>query len=641
MGDAKVSESIKIQDLRDGRIDMQTVSVFANADENTEVPRRLAPPVKSMSYYTARLDEAKNSADAAVETIPRTVNDAINNTAAIGGILADTFVTATARDTGMVARSQRAKNAEQVSVKDYGALGDGSGQTVINWYTIGATNYRGYANLAAVQADYPHVTSTDDTIDWAGSQAAVNSNAKRVMFASGSHVFNKPLKTKHTGSYYRHDTGQVLFGEGVSTVLTRKDRRVATRVSPTATNEEKAAADIANANECCIAVHGSNMDMYGFRIEDSAIGIYLGQDHSIIEDGGASHNSFDKITVKNCGTGIIMAASQGNHYNDFSRIHFVQCQLDLHMKNGARWTGSNNNNRNTFFKMRSARSRAGLWIESGDSNVAYSWHGEGCGTSATGNTFPIPTYLPESITSGVHIIGGQLNRIFSSQMEANEIELYNYGFNNEFYANGYHEGVANGTQVINKTRPAKFISQNTLFMPNLAIIANNNKLAFPDIKKAGAPTFSGTAVVNNVAYTEHTNPTNTNTRHTSRIHALGGILKNDSTTAILWTDYSPFETASFRIKVVASSSNSNLAFVVTADAVAMRNNSSTLIRYYLITDKAFQATGENTGSLGTSEVLNLSLIAVGKDLILNVKAPLNRDLDAVSVYVDTLVCKAP
>lgn len=119
MGDAKVSESIKIQDLRDGRIDMQTVSVFANADENTEVSRRLAPPVKSMSYYTARLDEAKNNADSIVATIPQTVNDAINNTAIDGGVVTDTFVTATAKLPTSFARTQRSINAERVSILDF------------------------------------------------------------------------------------------------------------------------------------------------------------------------------------------------------------------------------------------------------------------------------------------------------------------------------------------------------------------------------------------------------------------------------------------------------------------------------------------------------------------------------------------
>ena len=625
-----------VQTIAEARVDARSLSEFVFKPAGFKVARRLAPPIDTLQFYIDRFD-------ATVESITNnainTVNDAINNTAVEGGVLADTFVTATARNSAMVARSQRAKNAEQVSVKDYGALGDGSGQTVINWYTIGATNYRGYANLAAVQADYPHVTSTDDTIDWAGSQAAVNSNAKRVMFASGSHVFNKPLKTKHTGSYYRHDTGQVLFGEGVSTVLTRKDRRVATRVSSTATNEEKAAADIANANECCIAVHGSNMDMYGFRIEDSATGIYLGQDHSIIEDGGASHNSFDKITVKNCGTGIIMAASQGNHYNDFSRIHFVQCQLDMHMKNGARWTGSNNNNRNTFFKIRSARSRIGIWIESGDSNVLYSWHGEGCGTTAQGNTFPVPVGMPDDIQSGVHVIGGQLNRVHNSQMEANEIELYNYGYNNEFYANGYHEGVVSGTQVINKTKPAKFISQNTLYSQGYAYVANTNLLAFPDVARAGVPTLSGSAVYNNAPSIQHKNTTHTGARKISTIYEFGAIPKDTVSSQIIWSDIVARETASFTVQVVGVSDTSNLAFTVTATAVAMRSASATLTRYHIVPNKSIRASGAGTGD--ESEPIVLSLTVNGKDLLLNVKAPTTRDLDAVSVYVDRLVCKAP
>ena len=52
------------------------------------------------------------------------VNDAINNTAVVGGIIADTFVTATANGVGAVARTQRDVNSESVSVKDFGAKGD-------------------------------------------------------------------------------------------------------------------------------------------------------------------------------------------------------------------------------------------------------------------------------------------------------------------------------------------------------------------------------------------------------------------------------------------------------------------------------------------------------------------------------------
>lgn len=63
---------------------------------------------------------------------------------------------------------------EYVSVKRFGAVGDGVYRPVSDWYTVGSSQYRGYADLAAVQVDYPHVTSATQSVDWAGIQAAVN-----------------------------------------------------------------------------------------------------------------------------------------------------------------------------------------------------------------------------------------------------------------------------------------------------------------------------------------------------------------------------------------------------------------------------------------------------------------------------------
>lgn len=74
---------------------------------------------------------------------------------------------------GALLRTSQAKMREQWSVKDFGAVGDGTLHTVLEWYTIGATYYRGYANLAAVQVDFTHVTASTDSSDWAAMQQAV------------------------------------------------------------------------------------------------------------------------------------------------------------------------------------------------------------------------------------------------------------------------------------------------------------------------------------------------------------------------------------------------------------------------------------------------------------------------------------
>lgn len=155
-----------VQTMADARADAQSLSDFVFKPSGFKVARRLAPTIDTLQFYIDRFDATKATTDAYIATIPTIVNDAINNTAVEGGILADTFVTVTANGSGSVARNQRGKNADVVSVKDFGALGSGVASPVSHWHTIGATNYRGYANLAAVKVDYPHVVTGNETIDW-------------------------------------------------------------------------------------------------------------------------------------------------------------------------------------------------------------------------------------------------------------------------------------------------------------------------------------------------------------------------------------------------------------------------------------------------------------------------------------------
>lgn len=587
----------------------------------------------------AEIDAAiQQSKDDGVEYAKKTVREAINKEAIEGGEQVDTFVVATPKLKGSIARTQAQKNAEHVSVKDFGALGDNSGATVDHWYTAGSLHYRGYASLAAVQADYPHVTSADDTIDWAACQAAWNSSSSKILHPDGVYVLSRPLKTKHSGSSLRNDTSQTIYGEGFKTIFSRKIvAQEAVRVPLTATNEQKATADIDNFNNSTLAVHGSSNTFHSFQINEGSVGLYLGQDHAVTELSAVYHNRFDNILIKDTSIALLMAASYGNHYNKFTNIHFIQNQFDCIMKNGARWTDSNNNNRNTFTGIRSWRSRIGLWIESGDSNVAYSWHGEGGGTDAKFNQYPVPINMPDNITSGVHVIGGQLNRLFACQMEGNEIELYNYGYHNEFYANGYHEATAGGTQVINKTMPAKFISRNTHYSSEFAYLTNSNQLAFPNIP-AGIPIFTGNQIHHNTPTVQHKNPAHTTTSRTDNQFELGALTANTATSVNIWKSVSSPFSAAFKITVTASNNASNLSYITTATVTALRSSSGTLIRYYLSNVSSARASGEGAGD--SSEIVMLSLTASGKDLMLSVTAPTNRDLTASAVHVESLITKA-
>jgi hypothetical protein len=74
---------------------------------------------------------------------------------------------------GAATRTAQAKFSEVLSIKDFGAIGDGTLHTVSEWYTPASPQYRGYANLAAVQVDYPFVTSGAYSADLAAINKAI------------------------------------------------------------------------------------------------------------------------------------------------------------------------------------------------------------------------------------------------------------------------------------------------------------------------------------------------------------------------------------------------------------------------------------------------------------------------------------
>lgn len=94
--------------------------------------------------------------------------------------------------TGARGRTVEAKLRDVISVKDFGAIGDG------NQHPLSER----YATLAAAQVDYPHALALTDQIDWAASQAAINYVANIVTggarggwleFPAGRYVTNREL----------------------------------------------------------------------------------------------------------------------------------------------------------------------------------------------------------------------------------------------------------------------------------------------------------------------------------------------------------------------------------------------------------------------------------------------------------------
>ena len=110
---------------------------------------------------------------------------------------------------GYQARSAGDIFGDMANVKNLGAIADGNYYPVSDWYTIPAVHYRGFADLAAVQLEYPHVESASDSIDWVATQAAVESG--KVAYAPrGKYVLNKRIYIENYA-----DNMKGLVGDGL------------------------------------------------------------------------------------------------------------------------------------------------------------------------------------------------------------------------------------------------------------------------------------------------------------------------------------------------------------------------------------------------------------------------------------------
>lgn len=125
---------------------------------------------------------------------------------------------------GAVARTVDAKLGDQfLSVKDFGALGDGSGATLAEWLAGGSRD-RGYADLAAIQADYPEAKTLEATIDSIAILRAINqalAEGNDLVIPRGTYVVDpgaQRLEVVLTGG------GQIsILGVGRNSVIKRKE----------------------------------------------------------------------------------------------------------------------------------------------------------------------------------------------------------------------------------------------------------------------------------------------------------------------------------------------------------------------------------------------------------------------------------
>lgn len=136
------------------------------------------------SFITELEDYAALPADASIRS------DLASSSSGKGSAL----VRHVASGLGAITRTLLEKLRETVSPEDFGAVGDGTDRPVSQWLTGGARD-RGYANLAAIQVDFPHVTALTESIDWAAFQAAINycESSGKPLRCSGHYQMNRGL----------------------------------------------------------------------------------------------------------------------------------------------------------------------------------------------------------------------------------------------------------------------------------------------------------------------------------------------------------------------------------------------------------------------------------------------------------------
>lgn len=139
-----MAEPISIQQLKDASEDAISLSEFVNEDEYKSVPRRLALPINTLDYYikyfkaweqvykqpngtvTVGGKAVKSIGQIAIDA-ENIVNDALEGVAIDANLINDALVVTvpTSGATGAITRTQASKNRERISVKDFGAKGDG------------------------------------------------------------------------------------------------------------------------------------------------------------------------------------------------------------------------------------------------------------------------------------------------------------------------------------------------------------------------------------------------------------------------------------------------------------------------------------------------------------------------------------
>ena len=350
---------------------------------------------------------------------------------------------------------ERLSTAKQVDSEVINARGDFDNLNQrLNDSDNKLNNTQRVINIVARGAIGDGTTDNYQIIQDAITEAEIDGSS--IFIPSGNFYISKNLETKHMTSYnYRF--GIKIFGNGKDSILTRKTGKIPADY----TSKEKL------PHQAALSLYGSNNIIEDISINDSQVGVYIGQDPSTTEPSSASMNRMKNIWMEYVGTGLQFTHGSGNHYNIFDNFHIIHSQICVDLGVGY-FMNKFNNNRNTFSNFRVARTWIGFLLRETDGNFFNNIYAETLqGDGAIGEA---PSFLPRELNGKktfIVALDGQYNTFNNYGAEAVEWYIYSVGFRNSF-VNGMTKDDSVATSKVMFPNPAR---QPLNYMANSTMVA--------------------------------------------------------------------------------------------------------------------------------------------------------------------------
>lgn len=504
-------------------------------------------------------------------------------------------------------------------------------------------------------------------------QAAINTGQDVILEGVGTYATDGPVFMRHTGSYYRMDTGQKFICSPTVT-LTRNDTAPSNFINRTQTGQSVAAGagvtvregaffknNTASAivlsgvhaadavsdglvevvseayEEAFLVLFGSNNLIDGLNFENCKRTIMTGQDPDQIgtENSHTSFNRYRNIWAKNCSVGFTSRASLGDYYSSLKDIHVFQCQVGFDIGQHSASIGvAHNNNRNFYENCRAARCHVGYHITMGDTNTFTACHTEGCAASPTNNPYSPPDGLPDGEDTWSVINLGAKNTFIACVDEGGEKVLFSSDAEAQYIASWWREGSTLADYAKFTAEPRLMLNASTAWLNGgkLSILQNTKADVFGG-RQAGALLDGNWRRSGDV---ERFDQNADQTGQNDWMVDLGAVASSASAAFDLWPEANSGSTkgnsaaAFFDVDVLGDSDTNNLGHHTKFRVIAKRNSSKTVIRYFVTDIVGGRATGGNAGD--ATEAFTPVLSLSGRDLVLTLTAPA-RTFERVTVFI--------